>query len=130
MNNIIILDTLRIDRNKPRKCTCTDRKFTVDKNNREVTCECGMTEDPFEALLYLAEHYERLNRQHESLDEQRRQWIKEKPHSVVFKQLERSYRKGTMLPSCPECGQTFDYKDISGHTNAEYFRAWKAKHSQ
>lgn len=124
---IIQIDTLRIDRNRKRKCICDpyDKKFTVDSVNREITCECGMIVDPFEAMEYLANHYELLNEQHRRLYDQRQEWIKTKPYSVLFKDLERSYSRGTMLPSCPRCNQVFDFKEISGWTNAEYYRKWK-----
>lgn len=126
---VITLDVIRIERHKPRKCTCDpyNMHFTVDKVNKEVTCECGMVVDPFDALQNLAEHYERLNDQQERMNEQRKQWLKEKPHSVLFKELERDYRRGTMLPECPRCNQPFDYTEIRGHINADYYRKWKAK---
>ncbi|MFE9279367.1 hypothetical protein ACPC37_34690 [Streptomyces griseoincarnatus] len=128
-DNVIKLDITRIDRNKPRKCTCDplDLHFTIDTTNKEITCECGMTVDPFEALKYLAEHYERINNRQEQMDEQRREWLKEKPHSVMFKKLEREYQRGKMLPECPRCHQPFDYTEINGHINAEFYRRWKAK---
>jgi hypothetical protein len=121
-DNIISIDTIRIDRKKPRKCVCEERHFTVDTENREVTCECGVIVDPFEALMYLAEHYERINRQHQALHDQRTEWMKTKPYSVMFKDLERSYQRGTMLPSCPKCEEMFDFKDIHFWSNAEFYR--------
>lgn len=127
-DKIITLDAIRLERHKPRKCTCGDeRSFTVDKVNREITCGCGMVVDPFEAMLHLAEHYDYINRQHEAMDQQRREWIKQKPYSVIFKKLEQSYQRGKMLPTCPRCSQVFDYTEINGHVNAEYYRRWKAK---
>jgi uncharacterized C2H2 Zn-finger protein len=123
-DNIIQLDIIRVERHKARKCVCdqSNKKFTVDEVNREISCKCGLVVDPFEAMLYLSEHYENLNRQHMALREQGRQWIKEKPHSVIFKNLERHYSKGEMLPYCPECDKLFDYKDIKGHGNARFYK--------
>lgn len=121
-DNIILLDILRIQRNKPRKCTCKIRKFTVDTVNREVTCGCGLIVDPFEALLYLATHYEHINEQHKALDDQRKEWIRQKPHSVIFKHLEQQYRRGKMLPFCPKCDSLFDFKEIKSWGNAEFYR--------
>lgn len=121
MDNIIVLDHIRIDRRIPRKCTCKVRKFTVDTTNREITCSCGLTVDPFEAMEYIAKHYERINHDHEALNEQRKQWLKEKPQSVLFKSLERSYQRGTMFPYCPNCESPFDIKKITSWVNAEFF---------
>ena len=122
MDNIIQIDAIRIARNKQRKCTCKVRKYTIDKVNREVTCDCGVVHDPFEALLELATYYERINEQHKALNEQRQQWLREKPHSVLFKSLEQHYRRGQMFPYCPNCEQPFDFRDIKGWVNAEFFK--------
>ena len=127
-NKIVTLDAIRLDRQKPRNCTCGDTKrFTVDKVNREITCGCGLVVDPFEAMLYLSQHYDYINKQHEAMDQQRREWMKQKPHSVIFKRLEQSYQRGKMLPTCPRCEQVFDYSEINGHVNADFYRKWKSK---
>lgn len=125
-DKIIILDTIRIERNRPRKCTCEgQRKYTVDTVNREITCGCGQVVDPFEAMADLANHHEWLNRQHRAMNEQRKEWIKQKPHSVLFKQLERSYRRGTMLPFCPRCGDVFDFTELTSFGSADFYRKLK-----
>lgn len=121
-DNILSIDAIRIDRNKPRKCVCEDVKFSIDTTNRQITCECGFVHDPFEALMHIARHYDEINEQHKRLYEQHVQWKKEKPHSVLFKGLERHYSRGTMLPSCPKCKQMFDFKDIDFWSNAEFYR--------
>ncbi|KZE44150.1 hypothetical protein AV540_02295 [Brevibacillus parabrevis] len=72
-DKLIQLDFIRVDRNRPRKCVCERPKYSVDTVNREITCECGMVVDPFEAMLNLANHYEHLNQQHRMLNEQRQQ---------------------------------------------------------
>lgn len=127
MNETIIqLDAVRIERHKPRKCTCDVRKFSVDTVNREITCGCGLTVDPFEAMEYLARHVERINEAHKALHEQRVQWFKEKPHSVIFKDLERNYQRGTMLPACPKCDATIDFKELKFWRNAEFYRKLEA----
>lgn len=131
MDNLVTLDTLRIERNKPRKCTCGDRRqYSVDKVNREVTCGCGLVWDAFDALLNVAEHYEEENRNHKHMYEQRNEWLKQKPFSVLFKKLERSYRRGEMLPNCPHCGEIFDYTELNGHTNAMFYRNRLKKQSE
>jgi len=127
LDNIIQIDAIRIARNKQRKCVCKVRKFTVDRVNREVTCECGVLHDPFEALMDIALHYERINEQHKALDEQRKEWIKQKPHSVLFKDLERNYKRGEMWPCCPNCDRPFDFKDLNSWVNAEFFKRWRER---
>lgn len=129
-DNVIQIDTIRIDRGRQRKCTCEVRKFTIDTVNREITCGCGLAVDPFEAIVYLGKHYEDINRQHDSLNEQRKQWIKEKPYSVLFKELERNYRRGEMLPHCPECNAMIDFKDMTFFSNAMFYKRRKGKGEQ
>jgi hypothetical protein len=119
---ILSIDAIRIDRKKPRKCVCKERHFTIDTVNRELTCECGIVTDPFEVLMDIHAHFDRIDRRHQELYEQRQEWLKTKPHSVMFKNLERSYQRVTMLPSCPKCEQMFDFKDITFWSNAEFYR--------
>jgi hypothetical protein len=128
-DNIIQLDTIRIERHKPRQCICDpyNKKFTVDTINKEVTCACGMVVDPFEAIEYLASHYDQINERHKALSDQRKQWLKEKPHSVLFKDMERHYSRGTMLPHCPKCKELFDFKDVTFWGNAEFYRKLEKK---
>lgn len=129
-DKIIQIDTLRIDRKKPRKCVCKVRKFTIDTVNREITCDCGLVVDPFEAMEYLATHYEQINREHRTLREQAEYWKKQKPYSVLFKRLEQSYSKGKMLPSCPHCNQLFDFKQLTYFHNAEFYRKLQAREKE
>ncbi|MFD2330069.1 hypothetical protein ACFSR7_12525 [Cohnella sp. GCM10020058] len=120
---IVQLDVIRIERHKPRKCTCDpeERSFTVDNVNREITCGCGMTVEPFEAMNFLAERYDRINRQHVAMDEQRRSWAKQKPHSILFKRLEQNYRRGEMLPTCPHCEVPIDPNKLTFWVNAKFY---------
>jgi hypothetical protein len=129
-DKIIQIDAIRIERNRPRKCICEQRHFTIDTKNKQVTCECGTVYDPFDALLDIANHYERIDEAHQSLRRQRDQWYKEKPWSVLFKKLEQHYKRGEMLPNCPKCRQIFDFKDITGWSNAEFYRKWNAKRGE
>lgn len=130
MDKIIQIDALRIERGITKKCTCKNRKFAVDTVNREIKCECGIVIDPFEAMSYMATHYERINKQHVSLHEQSKKWIKQKPYSVLFKRLEQDYKKGKMLPYCPKCDQLFDFKDCTAFGNAEFYRKLEQKKSE
>lgn len=122
MSNIIQLDAIRIERHQARKCTCEVRKFTIDTVNREIICGCGLVVDPFEAMIYLGQHFEEINRRQELMDEQRKQWLKEKPYSVIFKRLEQSYSRGKMMPHCPKCNAIFDFKEIVSFSNAMFYK--------
>lgn len=118
---IVQLDVLRLERHKPRKCTCDSRRFTVDEVNREITCSCGLVVDPFEAMLELADTHERFNRQHKELYEQAQLWKKQKPYSVLFKRLEQDYQRGKMLPYCPHCNYLIELDKLTSWGNAEFY---------
>lgn len=121
---VISIDILRINRKVPRKCVCDEHhiKYTVDTENREITCECGIVVDPFEAMEYLARKYDRINESHKALQEQRNSWLRQKPRSIIFKNLEQSDSKGTMLPVCPNCKVPFEFSKVVSFVNAEFFR--------
>lgn len=119
---VISIDALRINRKISKKCTCKSMKYTVDTVNREITCGCGTVVDPFEALRDMATNYDYINRQHQDLNEQRVKWLRQKPRSIIFKNLEQSERKGTMLPVCPNCRVPFEFNKVVSFVNAEFFR--------
>lgn len=136
MNNLIQIDMLRVEKNRPRKCVCKVRKFTLDTKNREVTCGCGIVHDPFEAMLYLASHYHMLNEQAVKVREQI-DWLKQeyetlkrqKPSEAIFKELEEKYNLGRMLPMCPCCGELFHFKDIKRWSSSIFYKAPKHRRS-
>lgn len=118
--NIINIEMLRINRNIGKRCKCIEKKFTVDANNRFVYCrECGALVDPYEAIEYLARHYEQLEEETKFLLEQRREIVNYKPHMVVFRNLERDYRGKKKLPCCPKCGEGFYFEEITNWVNRE-----------
>jgi len=101
---VIPISTLRINRDKNKKCTCYNRKFEIDTQNREISCqECGAVIDPYDALFDIASHYEQLNEEVTYILEQRKILAKWKPHLVAMRKLEGIYRGSDMLPCCPHC---------------------------
>jgi ribosomal protein S27AE len=117
-DKVIDLEVIRINRNIDKRCKCADRTFIVDTANRCINCgHCGALVDPYEAMLYLAEHGELLQRENRALLEQRRQIIGYQPHLLVFRELEQNYRSKKMIPCCPKCGQGFFFEEIGCWTN-------------
>lgn len=115
---VISLEVLRINRNIGKRCKCDEPKYVVDTDNREINCsKCGSRVDAYDAMYYLARHYERLQDDTTRLLKQRQEIIDYKPWLLVFRDLERSYRKKEMLPCCPECGKAFYFEHITGWTN-------------
>lgn len=110
---IVPITSLRIVRDKNKKCTCRNRAFEVDTQNREVLCaDCGAVVDPYDAIKDIAVLYERFNREVESLYEQRKQILNWKPHLLPLRELERIYRGGSMLPCCPHCGRGIEAREL------------------
>lgn len=117
-NKIIDIKILKINRNIRKHCTCSERTYTIDQVNREITCDkCGAIIDPFEVVVDIAYRRERLREETNRLLEQRKEIINYNPHLLVFRSLEQSYRGKRMLPVCPECGKAFYFEKITSWTN-------------
>lgn len=127
-DKVIELEVVRINRNIEKRCVCEDKTFVVDPANHCVNCgHCGALVDPYEAILYLAKHGERLQREIRALLEQRWQIVNYQPHLLVFRELERRYRGKKDLPLCPECNQAFYFEQIVGWVNREWEEARRKK---
>ena len=110
---VIPISTLRIIRDKNKKCTCRNRKFYIDTQNREISCqECGAVIDPYDAMLDIANHYEQFGKEVDNLLTQRKQILDYKPHLLVMRELEKIYMGGKMLPCCPHCGRGVYAKEL------------------
>lgn len=111
-DKVIPISTLRINRDKSKKCTCRNRKFEIDTQNKEILCqECGAIINPYDALFDIAYHYEQLSSEVDRLLEQHKQIVNWKPHLLVMRELEKIYR-GDMLPCCPHCGRGVHAKEL------------------
>lgn len=119
------IDVLRVEYGKRKLCECFQPHYEVDYQNRLVYCkDCGAIVDPFETIVELARHYERLGEQVEALLEQRRQIANYKPHLVAIKELEQHYRaqKYSMVPCCPHCGEAFDLPELTHWANRAFLK--------
>jgi hypothetical protein len=107
------IDVLRVERGKRKLCDCWEPSYEIDSENRIVICKtCGAIVDPFEALLKIARHYDRLNEETAALLEQRREILNYKPHLLLLREFAEHYGNGrgrnSMVPCCPHCGKPFD----------------------
>lgn len=117
------IDIFKIERGKRKLCECRNPHYEIDTRNRLVMClDCGAVVDPFEALVEIAVHYDRLNNQVENLLSQAKEIQDYKPHLKVIKEIEHRYRanKFSMLPCCPNCGEAFELTEISAWKNRKY----------
>ena len=115
MKDIVRLDLVKINRGREKLCKCVAPHFEIDTENRIVLCQkCGAILDPFEALVKLAEHpekmvemqkqmQERIKAYKEEVEQERSKMIKSK----VFREMQRHYNAG-LFPYCPECKMQFD----------------------
>lgn len=125
-DNVKRIDVLRVEFGKRKLCECYNPHYEIDYQNRLVYClDCGAIVDPFEALVKLARHYERIGEQVEALLEQRREIASYKPHLVVLKELEKRYRSQhfSMVPCCPRCGEPFDLPELTHWANRKFLRS-------
>lgn len=115
MKDIIRFDHVKINRGREKLCKCSAPHFEIDTENRIVLCQnCGAILDPFEALVKLAEHQEkmvetqkrmqeRIKAYREEAEQERTKMIKSK----VFREMQKHYNAG-LFPYCPECKKRFD----------------------
>lgn len=130
-DKVVSIDMLRINRNLDKKCKCENKSFVIDSQNRAIYCgSCGSQVDPYESMYYLAANYERLKEQTDRLLEQRKQIADYKPHMIVFRNLEKSYRGKKMLPACPHCDRGFYFEEISCWLNADLEKKWRQREKQ
>lgn len=113
-DKIIPISFLRKNHDKNKKCTCVNRKFEIDTQNKEVCCvECGTIVNPYDALLDISEHYEQINREVQRLLDQRKEILNWQPHLLAVRDLERIYRSKDMIPCCPHCGRGIEAKEFT-----------------
>ena len=115
MNKPIRIDVARIARGKKKLCQCLNPHYEVDPVNRIVECtDCGAIVDPFDAMLEISRHFERVNKQHEAMLEERRSVGGYEPRLRVLKELAKRYTssKSPLVPRCPHCGDAFDIPDL------------------
>lgn len=119
-DNVVPISMLRIKYGNPKKCTCANRKYVIDHVNKEVLCaDCGVAFSPYDALVDIAQHYDRLNSQVQSLHEQKKQIANWKPHLLPLRELERVYRGGAMLPCCPHCHRGIEARELTSYVNKQ-----------
>jgi transcription initiation factor TFIIIB Brf1 subunit/transcription initiation factor TFIIB len=127
-DKIVNIGVLRINHNSRKICTCDNRTFTIDTKNRIVTCnQCGAIIDPFEVLIDITEHWERMEERTQRLLEQRREIENYKPWLIVIRDLERQYKGKQYLPVCPHCDKAFYLEELVRWVNREIEEARRKK---
>ncbi|MGL5149730.1 MAG: hypothetical protein ACRC7N_04040 [Clostridium sp.] len=120
-DKIIGLDQMRISRGLGKICTCKNRKFILDTDNRRVICaSCGSGIDPYDALYDLSYQDEERNRQLERFLEQKQEIAKYKPGLSVIKTIEKQYRGNKLVPNCPRCSEPFYLEELISWTGKQY----------
>lgn len=119
------IEFLRINRNMRKICTCEQKTFEVDVNNRAVWCrKCGAWIDPFDAMVYFAKNLEQYQRDAQYYLNRAKEYYNYKPHLKIMKRLEEGYRQQnySMFPVCPECKKPFDLANIDTWVNKKYVK--------
>lgn len=115
---VIPLTVLRLNWDSKKKNSCEHGYYEIDPVNKEVTCtECGAVVSAYDVLWDVARKYDRLQREIQSLLEQRKQILNWKPWLLPMRKLERTYRGGHMLPCCPHCGRGIMAGEMTGAVN-------------
>ena len=110
------IDVARVERAARKMCRCPAPRYSVDTQNHLVYClECGAIVDPFDALKYIANNWDRVNASMEQQLEERKQIDAYKPRRVVLKALDKKLASPATRdksPTCPHCGQPFSLADL------------------
>lgn len=121
------IDVIRVERGAKKMCRCKAPHYQIDAENHLVYCvDCDAIVDPFEALLGIVRHYDRLSDQVNEILEQRRKIINYKPRLMTIKNLEQHYMK-SFVPRCPHCREAFDFTDITEWMSAIFLNHEEAK---
>lgn len=89
---VLRFDIARVNYGRRKICRCLNPHYEIDAQNRLVVCnDCGAIIDPFDALVDIAEHYERIERWNQAALDQRREIENYKPRLLVIRELEKRY---------------------------------------
>lgn len=124
-NKIADIELLKIKRNLRKICTCEEKKFTIDTQNRTVWCSiCDAYIDPYDAILYLARNIEKYEEQAQYFLNRIKEYATYKPYLRVMKYIEQNYRANnySMIPRCPKCNEHFHLEELTSWTNKNYIK--------
>lgn len=130
-SNPVYIEFLRVNRGRKKLCQCNPPHYEIDPENRIVMCtDCGAVVDPFEALLSLCKNYEiyqtdisRLREKAKSYDDEANKEFNRMCRGRKFREMEQNYRQN-LLPTCPECGSSFDPVKITSWTNRKVLEVY------
>jgi len=122
-DKIVSFGALRVEYGMEKTCQCKTARYEIDVKNRFVYCQdCGAIIEPFEALLNIAQYYERYEDRLNYMLEERRKLEEWNPRLLVAKNIVEHYHSGKMAPVCPRCHEAFDLKEIWQWTDARFVR--------
>ncbi len=119
MSEVVRFELARVNRGRHKICICTNPCYEVDMVNRIVSCEsCGAVVDAFDALVSIAERYERLEETQERMikkaqvyQEEADKEFKRLIRNRIFREMNANYKAG-LFPICPKCSEIFDPANI------------------
>lgn len=106
------IDVIRVERGKGKMCKCYAPHYLVDADNRLIYCEdCGAIVDPYDALLEITRHYDRIADQIQTQLNLANEVKNYKPHLRIIKELEKKART-SLVPRCPRCDEAFELEEL------------------
>lgn len=122
LNKIFDLRPL-IQQRRRKACDCKNRTYSLDTNNREVTCKkCGQVVDPFDALIDIVSRWESIERYLILMQEEQQKmarWLVNHKEPLAVKPLIEKYRRG-LLPYCPHCNKMLDIYNLTSWGNKKF----------
>lgn len=103
---VVQIDGYRIARGKAKRefSACKHLNIVYDMQERRIWCEnCRSDVEPFDALVGLAEHWDRVTK---NLERRRKEALEAESNNLISrasKVIDEAWRSRKMAPMCPHC---------------------------
>ncbi|MCE2724702.1 MAG: hypothetical protein LW865_15715 [Betaproteobacteria bacterium] len=124
MSNVINFGDFQITSRSTayRPNACQHKHLTIDSHGGVISCDdCGKQIDPLWALEYLAMNWSKELAKTRAAQQEAKMIVSENIHTKAAMQLEKAWRKRSMVPACPHCHRGIFASDGLGNAmiNAE-----------
>jgi len=134
---VVDIGDIRVARGMSRRppSSCRHRQLHYDQQERRVWCaDCEHNLEPFDALMVIVEQFHVAERNLHQRNETLVQAETEKLRTLAARQLDLVWRKRSMVPACPTCGNGLfpeDFKDgVMASLGREYAEAMRRRRKQ
>lgn len=117
-------------RKRGKPCGCLHQRFVIDERHGTVECaDCQEVVSAFHAICAIAKHEGMYRRRLAVMREEEKRHQSERGWLRAVKNMNRIWRGGKALPTCPHCGRGLARDDMEhcGMVSAEIEEARRKK---